>query len=168
MTTDIIGVTFIFLAAIALAIPLGKYISKVYKGEKSLLDFLRPVENLFFKISGINPDEEMDWKQNVKALMTINFVWFVMGVIILVTQTIHPFGNPDNIPGMEPTQAFNTAISFLTNTNLQHYSGETGASYFSQLIFLMFMQFVSAGTGMAAMALLFKGLSNKSGKDLGN
>jgi len=168
MTTDIIGVIFIYAAAIILAIPLGKYISKVYKGEKSLLDFLKPLENLLFNVSGINPNEQMDWKQNIKALLTINFIWFLMGMIILVTQSIHPFWNPDNIPAMEPTQAFNTAISFLTNTNLQHYSGETGASYFSQLLFLMFMQFVSASTGMAALALLFKGLFNKSGKDLGN
>jgi K+-transporting ATPase ATPase A chain len=158
----------IICGTILLAFPLGRYISKVFKGEKTFLDFISPVENVIFKISGINPAAEMDWKQNLKALLTINLVWFVWIMFVLLTQTWHPFWNPDNIVSMEPTQAFNTAVSFVTNTNLQHYSGETGASYFSQLLALVFLQFVSAGTGIAALALLFKGLSNRSSKNLGN
>ncbi len=158
----------IISGTILLAIPFGRYISKVFKGEKTILDFLSPVENTLFKLSRINPEAEMDWKQNIKALLTINMVWFIWIMIVLLTQTWHPFWNPDNIVSMEPTQAFNTAVSFVTNTNLQHYSGETGASYFSQLLGLVFLQFVSAGAGIAALALLFKGLLNKSGRNLGN
>ena len=168
MTTEITGILLIFGLAVAMAIPFGKYISRVYKGEKTFLDFMSPLENLFFKLSGIDPEAQWDWKQNIKAMLTINFVWFILGMIILVSQGVIPLWNPDGIPAMEPTQAFNTVVSFLTNTNLQHYSGETGASYFSQMLFIMFMQFVSAGTGMAALALLFKGLANKSGNELGN
>lgn len=158
----------IITGTILLAIPLGRYISKVFKGEKTILDFLTPIENVIFKISGINPRAEMDWKQNLKALLTINLVWFVWIMLVLLTQTWHPFWNPDNILSMEPTQAFNTAVSFVTNTNLQHYSGETGVSYLTQLLGLVFLQFVSAGTGIAALALLYKGLANRSARNLGN
>ncbi len=158
----------IILVTILLAVPLGRYISKVFQGEKTFLDFFEPIEKLIFKISGINPLAEMDWKQNLKALLTINLVWFIWIMFVLLTQTWHPFWNPDNILSMEPTQAFNTAVSFVTNTNLQHYSGETGASYFTQLLALAFLQFVSAGTGIAALALLYKGLANRSTRNLGN
>jgi len=109
----------------------------------------------------------MNWKQNIKAMLTINFIWFIWAILVLSFQNLL-FWNPDNIPGMEPTQAFNTAVSFMTNTNLQHYSGETGVSYLSQLIVMCFLQFVSAGTGIAVAALMFKGLANKSGTNLGN
>jgi len=158
----------IFLVTVLLAYPFGKYISKVFKGEKTFMDFLNPVENFLYKVCGINPEAEMDWKQNMKALLTINLVWFIWGMLVLVTQTVHPFWNPDNIPSMDPIVAFNTAASFISNTNLQHYSGENGASYLTQLLCLTFFQFVSAGAGIAAMALLFKGLANRSSKNLGN
>ena len=165
---DILYSALIILVTIVLAIPLGRYISKVFKGEKTFLDFLAPLERFIFRVSGIDPNAEMDWKQNLKALLTINLVWFIWIMFVLLTQTWHPFWNPDNILSMEPTQAFNTAVSFVTNTNLQHYSGETGASYLTQLMALAFLQFVSAGTGIAALALLFKGFANKSSKNLGN
>ncbi|MBE2218882.1 MAG: potassium-transporting ATPase subunit KdpA [Ignavibacteria bacterium] len=165
---DILYSALIILVTIVLAIPLGRYISKVFKGEKTFLDFLAPLEKFIFRVSGIDPNAEMDWKQNLRALLTINLVWFIWIMFVLLTQTWHPFWNPDNVLSMEPTQAFNTAVSFVTNTNLQHYSGETGASYLTQLLALVFLQFVSAGTGIAALALLFRGLANKSSKNLGN
>ncbi|MEO8513401.1 MAG: potassium-transporting ATPase subunit KdpA [Ignavibacteria bacterium] len=165
---EILSIAIIIILSIALAIPLGKYCAKVFKGDKTFTDFLSPIENFIYKISGINPNAEMDWKQNLKALLTINFVWFIWIMFVLLTQTWHPFWNPDKILSMEPTQAFNTAVSFVTNTNLQHYSGETGASYLAMLLGLVFLQFVSAGTGIAALALLFKGLLNRSAKNLGN
>jgi len=167
MNTEILGVIFIFIFAVLIAFPLGRYTSKVFKGEKTFLDFLGRLENLFFRIAKIDPHKEMDWKENMKAMLTINFIWFLWAMLILLLQNIL-FWNPDGIIEMEPTQAFNTAVSFMTNTNLQHYSGETGASYLSQLVVFCFLQFVSAGTGIAVVALLFKGLSNKSGSNLGN
>ncbi|NBP67594.1 MAG: potassium-transporting ATPase subunit KdpA [Cytophagia bacterium] len=168
MNTEILGIIIIFIASVGLAIPLGIYCSKVFKGEKTWLDFFAPVERIIFKLSGIDPNKNMNWKENMKALLWLNLVFFLWAMLILLTQSQHPFWNPDGIASMEPTTAFNTAVSFMTNTNLQHYSGETGASYLTQLLVFCFLQFVSAATGIAAMALLFKGIVQKQSNDLGN
>ncbi len=167
MTTEILGIVFMFLASVAIAIPLGKYIAKVYGGQKTWLDpVINPVEKIFFRVSGINPNKDMTWQQSLAAMLTINLVWFLLGMLILMTQHALPL-NPDGNPNMSPDLAFNTTISFVVNCNLQHYSGETGLSYLSQL-WLMFLQFVSAGTGMAAAAILFFALKNKTTDKLGN
>ena len=156
-----------FVATIALAIPLGKYIAKVYAGEKSLLDFFAPLENFFFRISGIDAKREMTWKESMVALLTINLVWFLFAMFIFMCQGWLPL-NPDGNPSMSSHLAFNTTISFLVNCNLQHYSGESGVSYLSQLISLMFLQFVSAATGLAAAAIVFNALKARTTKTLGN
>lgn len=167
MNTEILGIIAMFLLTLALAIPLGKYISKVYGLEKTCLDFIfNPLEKLFFKLSGVNPDEQMNWKQHMKALLTINLVWFLLGMIILMTMGSLPL-NPDGNPSMSADLAFNTAISFLVNCNLQHYSGETGVSYLGQF-YLMFLQFVSAATGMAAAVVVFRAFRDKTSTELGN
>ena len=168
MNSELISIILIFLTTVLLAIPFGKYCSKVFKGEKTWLDFLAPLERLIFKLSGIDPEKSMDWKENMKAMLFTNAIFFVIAMIILLTQSWHPFWNPDGIASMEPTTAFNTSVSFMTNTNLQHYSGETGATYLTQLLVFCFLQFVSAGTGIAAMALLFKGIVQRQVSDLGN
>jgi K+-transporting ATPase ATPase A chain len=168
MNTEILGVVVLFILTVVLAIPLGKYCAKVFKGEKTWLDFMAPVENFIYRICKINPVKSMDWKENVKASLILNLVFFLWAMTILLTQRWHPFWNPDNISSMEPTTAFNTAVSFMTNTNLQHYSGETGASYLTQLFVFCFLQFVSAATGIAAMALLFRGVIQRQASDLGN
>ncbi|MCD0478730.1 potassium-transporting ATPase subunit KdpA [Chryseobacterium sp. LC2016-29] len=167
MNTEILGVVAMFLITLLLAIPFGKYISKVYTGEKTFLDpVFKPVERFFYKISGINPDHEMNWKQHLVALLTINFLWFFMSMLILMNMSWLPL-NPDANPDMLPDLAFNTTISFLVNCNLQHYSGETGMSYLGQ-IWLMFLQFVSAATGMAASIVIFKAFRERSTTKLGN
>ncbi|HKJ31008.1 MAG TPA: potassium-transporting ATPase subunit KdpA, partial [Balneolales bacterium] len=168
MNTELIGVLFILLLTIILAFPLGRYISKVFKGEPSLLDFVSPLERFIFRISGIDPDQPMDWKQNAWALLKLNVFFFIWGIVILLIQSWLPFWNPNHIGGMSLTQAFHTAVSFVTNTNQQHYAGETSASYFSQLMVFCYLQFVSAGTGIAAAALVFKGLATKQSDNLGN
>jgi K+-transporting ATPase ATPase A chain len=168
MNTEILGAIFIFLLTVILAIPFGKYCARVFKGEKTLLDFFAPLERLIFRLSGIDPKKSMDWKENMKALLILNLVFFLLAMTILLTQSWHPFWNPDAIASMEPTTAFNTAISFMTNTNLQHYSGESGATYLTQLLVFCFLQFVSAGTGIAAMALLFNALQKGTRTELGN
>jgi len=168
MNTEILGVVVIVLLTFIIAYPLGKYISKVFLSEKVWSDFLTPVENFVFRIASINPDENLDWKENMKALLRLNTVFFVWSILLLMGQKYIPFWNPVNIGNMEATQAFNTAASFTTNTNLQHYSGETGATYFSQLLVFCFLQFVTAATGIAALALLFKGLMLKKATGLGN
>jgi len=167
MNTEILGVVAMFLITLLLAIPFGKYISKVYTGEKTFLDpVFKPVERFFYKTSGINPENEMNWKQHLTALLTINFLWFFMSMLILMNMSWLPL-NPDGNPDMSPDLAFNTTISFLVNCNLQHYSGETGMSYLGQ-IWLMFLQFVSAATGMAASIVIFKAFREKSTEKLGN
>lgn len=167
MNTEIIGIIVMFGLSLVLAIPLGKYIAKVYAGEKTFLDpVFNPMERFFFKVSGINVRNEMDWKQHMVVLLTINLIWFLMSMGILMNMDILPL-NPDNNPGQSADLAFNTAISFLVNCNLQHYSGETGLSYLGQM-WLMFLQFVSAATGMAAAVVIFKAFKEKSTTQLGN
>lgn len=167
MNTELLGVIFMFVATLVLAIPFGKYIAKVYGGEKSLLDFFTPLERFFFRLSGIDDKREMNWKESMVAMLTINLVWFLFAMLILMNQGWLPM-NPDGNPSMTPDLAFNTAISFLVNCNLQHYSGETGVSYLSQLICLMFLQFVSAATGLAAAAVVFNALKERTTDKLGN
>ena len=167
MNTEILGIIVMFFAALLSALPFGKYIAKVYAGEKTLLDpVFNPVEKGFYKISGINPVKEMNWKEHMAVMLTINLVWFLLGMAILMTQQWLPL-NPDNNANMSPDLAFNTTISFVVNCNLQHYSGETGVSYLGQM-WLMFLQFVSAGTGLAAAAILFKAFREKTTDKLGN
>lgn len=162
MIFQISAVALCFILTILLSVPLGRYISKVYKGQKTWLDFIcNPIEKFVFKLSGINANKEMNWKQHLTAMLSINLIWFLVGMFILMNQGWLPF-NPDKISSMSPDLAFNTAISFLVNCNLQHYSGETGMSYFTQIFFVTFLQFVSAATGMAMAALVFKSLSPKT------
>ncbi|SDJ99819.1 K+-transporting ATPase ATPase A chain [Catalinimonas alkaloidigena] len=168
MTTEILGVSFTFFLSVVLAWPLGKYLTRVFRGEATWLDFLAPVERGIFQLAGVDPNRLMDWRQNLKALLGLNAGFFVLAFLALVWQGRQPFWNPVGLGNWEPTLAFNTAVSFVTNTNLQHYSGETGASYFTQLLVFCWLQFVSAGTGMAACALLFQGLKNRTGHHLGN
>src|SRR5687767_10552835 len=167
MNTELPGVIVTFFITVLLAYPLGKYIAKVFKGERTITDFMNPLERLIFRISGINPAESMNWKQFLKAMLGINLLWFVYAFFVLLFQDKLPL-NPDGNAAQTPDLAFNTAISFLVNCNLQHYSGETGVTYFTQLFVLTFLQFVSAATGMAALVALFNGLKEKSTCNLGN
>lgn len=167
MTTELLGVIATYGITLLLAWPLSRYIVKIFRGERTWSDFMSPLERLFFKISGINPKEEMDWKQHMKALLTINLVWFVYAFFALFFQDKLPL-NPDGNPGQSADLAFNTAISFVVNCNLQHYSGETGVTYFTQLFVLAFLQFVSAATGIAALIVVFKAMKEKTTTKLGN
>ena len=167
MNTELLGIIATFLLTMVIAIPLGKYLAKVFAGEKVWTDFLKPIENGIYKLSGINVKEQMNWKQHLKALLTINLLWLVYGFFILIFQDKLPF-NPDGNPGMTPDLAFNTIISFVANCNLQHYSGESGVSYLTQQFVLMFLQFVSAATGIAAAVVFFKAFRDKTTVALGN
>ncbi|MGX5818020.1 potassium-transporting ATPase subunit KdpA [Chitinophaga lutea] len=167
MNTEITGVVATFAITLLIAIPLGKYIAAVFSGRRTWLDFLAPVERTVFRCCGINPKEEMTWKQHLKALLTINLVWFVYAFFMLLFQDKLML-NPDGNPAMTPDLAFNTAISFLVNCNLQHYSGESGLTYLTQLFVITFLQFVSAATGIAALIVVFKALKEKTATKLGN
>jgi K+-transporting ATPase ATPase A chain len=167
MNTELTGVVAMYAVTILLAIPLGKYIAKVFNGERTWLNFMAPVERLIFKLSGINPEREMNWKQHLKALLTINALWLFYAFFCLLFQNHLPL-NPDGNPNQTPDLAFNTAISFITNTNLQDYSGESGATYYTQLFVFTFLHFVSAATGFAAMMVVFKAMKDKVTDKLGN
>ena len=167
MNTELLGVIAQIVLMMVLSYPLGKYIAKVYKGKKVWSDFMKPLENLIFRLSGINPEEEMNWKQFLRALLIVNAFWFVWGMILLVMQGYLPL-NPDGNIGQTVHQAFNTCISFMVNCNEQHYSGETGLTYFTQLFVIMLFQFITAATGMAAMAGIMKALGEKTTQTIGN
>ena len=167
MNSEIIGIVITFGVAILISFPLGKYISNVFAGKKNLLDFLNPVERLIYKLSGIDPRQEMNWKQNLKAMLTINMVWFVYAFVMLITQG-SLFLNPDGNSSMSPDLAFNTAISFLVNCDLQHYSGESGVTYLTQVGVVAFLMFVSAATGISAAVIFFRALRDKVSDKLGN
>lgn len=167
MTTELSGVIATFLLSVLLAYPLGRYIARVFKGERTITDFINPVEKFIFGICGINPKEKMTWKEFLKAMLTINMLWFVYAFLLLIFQGHLPL-NPDGNANQTPDLAFHTAISFLANCNLQHYSGEWGLTYFTQLFVITFLQFVSAATGIAALGALFNGLKEKTTNNLGN
>ncbi|WP_278624857.1 potassium-transporting ATPase subunit KdpA [Parabacteroides gordonii] len=167
MNTELIGSIAQIVLMVVLAYPLGMYIAKVYKGEKTWLDFMAPVEKWIYKLCGINPNEEMNWKSFLKALLTINVFWFFWGMVLLCTQKYLPL-NPDGNASQSPDLVFNTCISFMVNCNLQHYSGESGLTYFTQLFVIMLFQFITAATGMAALAGVFKAMAAKTTNTIGN
>lgn len=167
MNTEFTGIAVMFLLTIALAIPLGKYIARLYLGEPVWSDrIFQPLDRIIFRLSGIDPAREMTWKQHLTALLTLNFCWFLFSMFILMNMSWLPL-NPDGNPSMTADLAFNTTVSFVSNTNLQHYSGETGVSYLGQMVLMLF-QFISAGTGMAACAVVFLAMKAKTTAQLGN
>lgn len=167
MNTEISGVILMYVLTVLLAIPLGSYMGKVYNGDRTELDFLfSPLDKFFFKISGIHPDAEMTWQQNLIVMLIINLVWFLLSMFVLMNQGWLPL-NPDHNPSMNADLAFNTSVSFISNTNIQHYSGESSVSYLGQMTLMLF-QFVSAGIGMAVCVLVFKAMKEKTSNTIGN
>ena len=120
-----------------------------------------------YKICGIDPDEGMGWEKFLYALSTVNIFRFFWGMILLGCQGILPF-NPDGSAGQAPDLAFNTCISFMVDCNLQHYSGESGLTYFTQLFVIMLFLFITAGCGLAALAGMFKAMATRTTKTIGN
>lgn len=167
MNTELTGVIVTFLLTVLLAYPLGIYIAKVFAGEKTFTNFMNPFERFIYRIGGIDPDKPMNWKEFLKAMLAINMLWLFYAFFLLLNQGHLPL-NPDGNPDMTPDLGFNTAISFLVNCNLQHYSGESGLTYLTQLFVITFLQFVSAATGIAAAVALFNGLKHKTTDNLGN
>ena len=156
------------LIYLIIVIPVGRYMYHIAAGKPTFADpVFDRVDGVIYKIGGVNPNRGMNWKQYVLALVGTNAVMVGIGYLILRLQSI-PFLNPNGIGSMEPTLSFNTIISFMTNTNLQHYSGESGLSYLSQMLVIIFMMFVSAATGYAACVAFIRGLAGKSKDNVGN
>jgi K+-transporting ATPase ATPase A chain len=168
MSTEYLAVAFTILFLIVTSLPLGRYMAKVFTGQRTILDpvFL-PIERLVLRLTGVDALQEQDWKQYSLSLLISNvFMWLATWTIVTLQR--HLPLNPDGISNMEPTLAFNTISSFTTNTNLQHYSGETGLSYFSQMFAVTFLQFVTAATGIAACVALIRALDGNRMKTIGN
>ena len=153
---------FLTLATLAVAIvlvtpPLGRYMYRVFEGERTILTpILRPVERLVYRGCGVVEAAEHDWKGYVIALLVFDLVSFLAGYAMLRLQDVLPL-NPAGIAPMTPDLAFNTAVSFTTNTNWQNYGGEATMSPFTQMVGLTVQQFVSAAAGMAVLDGAFRG-----------
>lgn len=151
-----------------LVIPVGRYLYHIAAGKRTFADpVFDRVDGVIYQLGGVDPRKGMNWKQYALALVGTNAAMVAIGYVILRVQSI-PLLNPNGIEGMEPTLAFNTIISFMTNTNLQHYSGESGLSYLSQMLVIIFMMFVSAASGYAACVAFIRGLAGKTKDNVGN
>jgi K+-transporting ATPase ATPase A chain len=168
MITEYLAVVFTVVVAGATSVPLGRYIAHVFTGRRTRFDtVLLPIEQLLLRVIGIDASQAQTWQQYSRSLLISNVVMWIAAWTILTLQQYLPL-NPDGIPNMEPTLAFNTASSFASNTNLQHYSGETGLSYFSQMFAITFLQFVTAATGIAACVALMRALAGNRLRTIGN
>lgn len=159
----------VYLAVLLLAVkPLGTYMARIYEGLNAGLNvWLAPVERWIYRLSGVDPAKEMSWKQYAVAAMMFNIIGIVAVYAIQRFQGHLPF-NPMSIPPVSPDLAFNTAVSFATNTNWQSYGGETTLSYFTQMIGLTVQNFVSAATGMAVLVALIRGFVRKQTEMIGS
>ena len=163
------GLILAFFALVLLPAPwLGRFYYKVMEGQRTWLSpVFGPVEKICYRIAGVDPQTEQSWQKYTLALLAFNLMGFVLLFAILLFQQYLPL-NPQQLPGQEWTQAFNTAVSFVTNTNWQSYSGEATLSYFSQMAGLTVQNFVSAATGLAVLVALCRGISRRSAHTLGN
>jgi K+-transporting ATPase ATPase A chain len=162
--------TLVTLAAVVIIVTplLGRYIHRVMEGERTILSpLLRPVERAIYRVCGVDETAEQTWKGYATAVLAMAFVAIVAGYIVLRLQDVLPL-NPAGIGPMTPDLAFNTSVSFETNTNWQNYSGETGVSYLTSAAVLAVRNFTSAATGLAIAIALFRGLTRRSTTTLGN
>ena len=161
------------LATLALAVLLvtpflGRYIHRVMEGERVFLSpVIRPVERTIYRLCGMDEAVEQGWKGYAVSVLVMGFVAIVAGYVVFRLQDVLPL-NQASIPAMSPDLAFNTSVSFETNTNWQNYAGETGATYLTQAAVLAVRNFTSAATGLAIAIALFRGLTRRSSKTIGN
>ena len=154
--------------SVALAWPLGSYLARIFQGGRTWLDpVLKPVETLFYRSAGIDEQKSQGWLSYTGALLAFNAAGFFLLYLILRAQGVLPL-NPLKFSGFSPHLAFNTAISFVTNTNWQSYSGESALSNFSQMFGLVVQNFASAATGIAVVAVVARAFAAHKGEGLGN
>ena len=147
---------------------IGTYMSKVFTGEKHvMIPVLGWLEKLAYRFIKVNPEEETNWKSYTFGLLAFNLIGFLFLFLVQVFQAYLPL-NPAKLAGVSWHSAFNTAVSFMTNTNWQGYAGETTMSYFVQMVGLAVQNFVSAATGIAVVIALIRGISRKSTDKIGN
>ncbi len=163
-----IGIVVIIVLVLTIGIPLGGYMYRVFSGKKSWSDVIcAPVEGILYRVIGVDPSVQMDWKAYLKAMMLVNFMMMILAYLIFRFQGLLPF-NPDHIKGMPWDLAFNTAASFITNTNWQNYAGEQAMSYLGQMTAITYLQFTSAATGFVAAIAFVRGLVANRSESIGN
>ena len=159
---------FYMAVLLVLVKPVGSYMAKVYQGESFGLDIvLGPVERLIYRMLGVRPEDEMSWKKYAGAAILFKFGFVLLLYLILRLQGMLPL-NPQGFRGVPPDLAFNTAVSFITNTNWQSYGGESTMSYLTQMLGLTVQNFVSAAQGMAVLVALIRGFTRRTSKTVGN
>jgi K+-transporting ATPase ATPase A chain len=159
---------FYLVILLALAKPLGAFMTRVYQGERTFLDpVLRPVERLVYRLGGVHPDEEMNWKVYAFAMLLFNGLGLLIVYALQRVQGFLPL-NPQGFGAVSPDSSWNTAVSFATNTNWQGYGGETTMSYLTQMLAMTVQNFVSAATGMAIVIAMIRGLVLHTSKTIGN
>lgn len=166
-----IGITQIVVFVVvllALTKPMGIYVARVFRREKTLFDpVLRPIETAVYRVCGVDAEREMKWTTYTSTMLIFSMVCVLVLYVILRLQCIHPW-NAAHAPSMDPYLAFNTAVSFVTNTNWQAYVGESAATYFSQMVGLTWQNFISAGVGLALAIAFIRALSRQSVEEIGN
>jgi potassium-transporting ATPase potassium-binding subunit len=157
-----------FITLLLFAKPLGVYMANVYENRPVLINrFLAPLESALYRFSGVNPEQEMTWKAYTAALLWFNLLGGLAIFGLQILQSYLPL-NPQQLGNVSFDSAFNTAVSFITNTNWQGYSGEVTMSYLTQMLGLTVQNFVSAATGMAVLVAMIRGFQRKNTATIGN
>jgi len=169
MTASILLQPGLYLLVLLLLVkPLGAFMARAYQGERTFLSpALQPVEQFIYRLARIHADEEMDWKTYAIALLLFNFAGILLLYLLQRLQSILPL-NPQSLGAVSPGLAFNTAVSFVTNTNWQNYGGETTMSYLTQMLGLTVQNFLSAATGMVVLIALVRSFARQSARAIGN
>src|SRR5581483_8145030 len=166
--TGLLEIAVYFVLLLAVPKPLGAYMARVYQHERTWLDpLLVPVERAIYRVCGIDWRQEQGWRAYTAAMLLFSLSGLLFSYAILRLQPLLPL-NPDGEGGVAPDLAFNTAVSFTTNTNWQNYGGETTMSYLSQMLALATPNFVSAATGMAVAVALVRGFARRGSSTVGN
>ncbi len=165
---DILQMALYIGILLLLSFPLGLYMARVFNRERTFLDpVLKPIEAFIYRVARTDPTHEMGWKEYAFTVLVFNGLGFVAVFLIQLLQGILPL-NPQHLNAVNPYVAFNTAMSFVTNTNWQAYSGETTMSYLTQMTGLTVQNFVSPATGIAVAVALIRGITRKTSQTIGN
>lgn len=168
MENSMVQIIFYLVVLLLLVKPLGWYMAQIYEGKNAGLNVVfKPVESFIYRCCGIEAHKEMDWKHYLFAMLMFNILGFIAAYILQRAQGVLPL-NPQHFSAISPALAFNTAISFVSNTNWQAYSGESMMSYLTQMLVFTVQNFVSAATGLAILVALIRGLARRETSNLGN
>ncbi len=168
MTLDILRMVGFGGLVLVVGYPLGLYMARVFAGERTwLTPVLAPVERAVYRLAGVDPSAEMRWTSYASSLLLFNFACFTILYLLLRLQGVLPL-NPTAATGMSPDMAFNTAVSFVTNTNWQAFAGETGVSHLTQMLGFTWQNFISAASGMTVAVAFIRGLTRKETREIGN